>query len=66
MFVLKIQKKRLLVRQQLQGVFVHRETGSKRGGGEPAPCTITRSCVFLNHNLKLSPNERYLSDAFVK
>ena len=33
MFVLKIHKKRQLIRQQLQGVFVHRETGSKRGGG---------------------------------
>ncbi len=36
MYVSKIHKKPLLIRQQLQGVFVHRETGSKRGGGEPA------------------------------
>jgi hypothetical protein len=60
MFVLKIHKKPLLIRQQLQGVFVHRETGSKRGGGEPAPCTITWSCVFLDQNLKLSPNRALL------
>ena len=61
MYVLKIHKKR-----QLQGVFVHRETGSKRGGGEPAPCTITWSCVFLDHNLKLSPNRALLKWCFRK
>jgi hypothetical protein len=66
MFVLKIHKKRLLIRQQLQGVFVHRKTGSKRGGGEPAPWTITWSCVFLDHNLKLSPNRALLKWCFRK
>jgi hypothetical protein len=66
MYVLKYIKKRLLVRQQLQGVIVHQETGSKRGGGEPAPCTITRSCVFLDHNLKLSPNRALLKWCFRK
>ncbi len=68
MFVLKIHNKPLLRRQQLQGVFVHRETGSKRGGGgaSTAPWTITWSCVFLNHNLKLSPNRALLKWCFPK
>jgi hypothetical protein len=55
MFVLKIRKKRLLPR-----CFCNRETGCKRGEGEPAPWTITWSCVFLDHNLKLSPNRALL------
>jgi hypothetical protein len=55
MFVLKIRKKRLLLL-----CFCNRETGCKRGGGEPAPWTITWSCVFLDHNLKLSPNRALL------
>jgi hypothetical protein len=66
MFVLKIHKKRLLIRQQLQGVFVHQETRSKRRGGKPAPWTITWSCVFLDHNLKLNPNRALLKWCFPK
>jgi hypothetical protein len=61
MFVLKIRKKRLLPR-----CFCNRETGCKRGGGEPAPWTITWSCVFLDHNLKLSPNRALLKWCFGK
>jgi hypothetical protein len=59
MYVLKIQKTGYGLDS-----YVHRETGSKRGGA--APWTITWSCVFLDQNLKLSPNRALLKWCFPK
>ncbi len=41
-------------------------SGDGMGGGELAPVTITWSCVFLNHNLKLSLNRALLKWSFRK
>jgi hypothetical protein len=41
-------------------------SGDEMGGGELAPVTITWSCVFLNHNMKLSLNRALLKWCFRK
>ncbi len=67
MFVLNIRKKTAIGKTAVTRCFLYIEKLGPNGeGGEPAPCTITRSCVFLDHNLKLSLNRALLKWWFRK
>ncbi len=56
MYVLKIHIKTAIDMTAVTRCFCTPRNWVQTGRGEPAPCTITWSCVFLDHNLKLSPN----------
>ncbi len=48
-------------------MFLYTEKlGPSGEGGGAAPWTITWNCVFLDHNLKLSPNRALLKWCFRK